>query len=64
MTDAWKGAHLISAKGIEARKQTTMSLASSIAHKRRAAKGENMSRAGGPWASSFTAWKLEALNRK
>lgn len=53
MTDAWKGAHLISAKGIEARKATTMSLASILGHKRRAAKGENMSKAGGPWARTM-----------
>lgn len=51
--DDWKG-------DISVKKRTnTMSVASSLAHKRRTMQGTNMSRAGGPWARSIHVWALE-----
>ena len=60
MTDAWKGEHLISAKPTpQQRISINLSIAASIAHKRRQAKGENMSRSGGPWAMAIHAWAVQ-----
>lgn len=51
--DDWKG-------DISVKKRTnTLSVASSLEHKRRTMQGTNMSRAGGPWARSIHVWALE-----
>lgn len=58
MADDWKGEHKISAKPKthEERVSRTRSASSGISHKRRAAAGSNMARAGGYWAVSFAKW--------
>lgn len=60
MSDDWKGLDKIKAKTLtgRARVSANLSIASSMAHKRRAAFGVNMSRAGGAWAVSFAKWHL------
>lgn len=60
MTDAWKGEHLISAKPTpEQRVSISQQQVQAMAHRKRAAKGTNQSRSGGPWARSIHAWAMQ-----
>lgn len=58
MPDDWKGEGLISAKPKtrEERISLNLSAASSIAHRRRQAKGCNPSRSKEPWSISIARW--------